>query len=86
MPIEKMEELLPLNSDILFIYGTQDQWINENVATVFEENMNRAGKELQVLAFDADHAFANPSSEHYVEEAAQKANEAALLYLRERLP
>lgn len=85
MPIQEVEKMKVLNSDVLFIFAEKDQWINKEVATQFEANMKEAGKEIEVLAFDADHAFANPSSERYIETAAQKANQAAFEYLKERL-
>lgn len=85
MPVDDAERLKELNSDVLFIFAEKDQWINADVVSTFQSNMKTAGKEVEVLAFDTDHAFANPSSEKYVEEAAQKANAATLAYLRKRL-
>jgi carboxymethylenebutenolidase len=85
MPVDDAERLKKLNSDVLFIFPEKDQWINAAVVSTFQSNMKTAGREVEVLAFDADHAFANPSSEKYVEEAAQKANAATLAYLRKRL-
>ncbi|MFT4755766.1 MAG: carboxymethylenebutenolidase [Vicingaceae bacterium] len=85
MPVDDAERLKKLNSDVLFIFPEKDQWINAAVVSTFQSNIKIAGREVEVLAFDADHAFANPSSEKYVEEAAQKANAATLAYLRERL-
>ena len=85
MPVEEVEKLKELNSDVLFVWPNQDQWINEEVVNKFKTNMASADKELEVLTFDADHAFANPSSEKYIETAAQEANAAALGYLKERL-
>ena len=85
MPVEEVAQLEKLNSDVLFIFAENDKWINKEVADKFKSNMEAAKGSLEVLAFDADHAFANPSSERYVEEAAQEANAAAIEYLRKRL-
>lgn len=85
MPVKDVNQLKRLNSDVLFIYGKEDQWITQEVAQQFETNMEKAGKSVQILGFDADHAFANPSSERYVEEAAQTANQEAFEYLQSRL-
>lgn len=85
MPIKDSGKLENLHSDVLFIYGTKDEWINTEVAEEFEKNMSAADKNVTVLAFEADHAFANPSSERYLESAAQEANKKALQYLSERL-
>lgn len=84
MPIKDPEQLGKLNSDALFIYGKKDQWIDEKVAEEFKKNMETAKKKVQVLAYDADHAFANPSSERYIEKAATDANKKAYAYLSER--
>lgn len=85
MPVEDVETLKGLNSDALFIYGSQDQWINKEVADKFAANMKAVGKDVEIIAFDADHAFANPSSEHFIEAAAQEANKKALAYLKSRI-
>lgn len=85
MPVEEQDQLKKLQTDVLFVYGKQDKWINEEVALNFEKNMDAVGKTLKVLAFDADHAFANPTSERYVDSAAQQANEASYSFLRERM-
>jgi len=85
MPVEDTETLKELNSDVMFIYAEQDEWINQDVVDKFKVNMKSAGKELNVLSFDADHAFANPSSEKFKEQAAQKANVKTVEYLNERL-
>jgi len=85
MPLEDVDELKELNSDVLFIYGIYDEWISRGIVETFYDKMEEAGKKLQVKAYKADHAFANPSSDRYIEEEAQKANEAAFNYLKERL-
>ena len=85
MPLEDVEKLKSLKSDVLFVWPNQDQWIKEEVVNKFKTNMAAAEKELEVLTFDADHAFANPSSEKHIETVAQEANAAALGYLKERL-
>lgn len=85
MPIKEVDQLSKLKSDVLFIYGTKDQWINTEVANEFEKNMKEARKNISVLSFDADHAFANPTSERYIETSAKEANKAAAEYLTKRL-
>jgi len=46
--------------------------------------MIAANKSLNVHSFDAAHAFANPSSSRYKEEAAQSANALSLAYLKKK--
>ena len=42
------------------------------------------GKDFNYKIFDADHAFANPSGDRYLESAAQEANVMALKFLKKR--
>ncbi|MEL7118440.1 MAG: dienelactone hydrolase family protein [Bacteroidota bacterium] len=85
MPVQDKDALAPLQGDILGIFATQDAWITPEVATNFETLAKDAGKNIAIHQFEADHAFANPSSPRYVEEAAQEANALALAFLKERL-
>lgn len=84
MPEKDIDRLEKLNSDVLFVWPNLDRWINEDVKEGFEASMDRVGKNLTVLEYDADHAFANPSSPRYNQEAAQDANAKALEYLKQR--
>ena len=85
MPVEKADELAPLQADILGIFATQDGWINEPVVSKFESLTKATGKNLEVRWYEAEHAFANPSSPRYKEEAATEANAVALAFLKEHL-
>jgi carboxymethylenebutenolidase len=85
MPVEKANELAPLKADVLGIFAKKDGWINEKVIGQFEGLAKATGKNLQTHWFDADHAFANPSSPRYNETAAQEANAIALTFLKEKL-
>lgn len=82
MPVQRADELAPLKSEILGIFAKKDEWINEKVVSKFEALCKATGKKLTVQWFDADHAFANPSNPRYDAEAARKANELALAFLR----
>lgn len=84
MPIQEINELQKIAGDVLFIYGTQDQWINSEVAQKFQENMLKAYKEVNILAYEADHAFANPSNAHFDKEAANEAGTQVLRYLNSK--
>ncbi len=85
MPVEKADELAPLQADVLGLFAKQDKWINEDVITKFETLAKATGKQVEDHWFDADHAFANPSSPRYNEAAAQEANALALAFLRKKL-
>jgi carboxymethylenebutenolidase len=69
---------------VLGIFASQEQWINPGVVETFELNMKKAKGEVRVYNFDADHAFANPSSPRYQETAAQEAYVITLEYLTKK--
>jgi len=85
MPVKTAKELAPLQADILCIHPKQDKWITEEVISEFETLTKATGKNFKVHRFDADHAFANPSSPRYNEAAAQEANKIAIDFLKEKL-
>ncbi|MCB0492636.1 MAG: dienelactone hydrolase family protein [Cyclobacteriaceae bacterium] len=85
MPEDNVDRLKKLNSDVLNIWPTQDQWINKEVMDKFEANMKAAGKELTIYSYDADHAFANPSNPIYDEEAYKDSRNKTIAYFRARL-
>ena len=82
MPVKKADEIQPLQTDVLGIFASKDKHINEEVVNNFEALSAATGKNLEVHWFDADHAFANPSSPRYVKEEAQKANQLAIEFLQ----
>lgn len=85
MPEEDVVKLKKLNSDVLNIWPTQDQWINKEVMEKFEKNMNAAGKQLTVKAYDAGHGFANPSNPtSYNKEATDDANKHTIEYFKSK--
>lgn len=85
MPVEKAEDLAPINAPILGIFAKKDGWINEPVINKFEQLCKATGESLEVHWYDADHGFANPSSPRYNQAAAQEANMLALAFLKEKL-
>lgn len=85
MPERNCERLRSLKTDVLAIFARKDQWITPSVAEIFRNDMASEGKELIMEMYDADHAFANPSSPRYDEAAATEANGVVMKYIRERL-
>lgn len=72
MPVDDVEQLKKLNSDVLNVWPTKDRRINKEVMDKFAANMKAAGKSLTIKSYDADHAFANPSNTNGYNEAAAK--------------
>jgi carboxymethylenebutenolidase len=85
MPVKEAKALAPLTADVLCIYAEQDKWINEEVMNSFKALAFATAKDLTIKGFDADHAFANPTSPRYNEETAQEANKMAREFLKGRM-
>jgi carboxymethylenebutenolidase len=85
MPEQDVNKLKTLNCDVLGNFANKDKWITTGLVTKFEENMKVAGKKLTVHEFDADHAFANPSSPSHDGPAAKQAYASTIEFLKPRL-
>lgn len=87
MPVDDVERLKKLNCDVLTIWPTQDKWINKEMMDKFQSNMKAAGKNVTIKAYEADHAFANPSNTMgtYNEAAAKDAYANTLAFFKARL-
>ena len=81
------DQLKTLNGPVLGHFGKQDKNINEAMVAGFEKEMATAEKSdtLTVHWYDANHAFANPSSSRYDEENAALAWERTTAFLKDHL-
>ena len=70
------EQLAPLAGPVLGHFATRDKWINREMVSGFEAEMAAAGKSAENHWYEADHAFANPTSARY------DADDAALAWQR----
>lgn len=84
-PESDIEKLKMLNTDVLGIFGSQDQGIPPATVNKFEEDMKAAGKKVTIKMYDAVHAFANPSNPKYDATAAADAYKSSLDYLKKKL-
>ena len=85
MPVQEADKLVNLQAEVLGLFAEKDGWITPKVVNKFEAIMKATGKSITTKQFDAEHAFANPSSPRYEETAAQEANAMALKFLKEKL-
>lgn len=85
MPETDVAKLKSLNTDVLNIWPTQDKWINKEVMDKFEASMLSAGKNITIKAYDADHAFANPSNPKHNEAFTEDAYKNTLDFFKARL-
>ena len=80
------EELSTLEMPILGIFGAEDSSIPLETVSEFESTLDELGKEAEIIIYeDAGHAFANPSGQNYVPEAAERAWEQTKEFLNEHL-
>lgn len=84
-PITDPERLRELEGPLLGIFGNEDTSIPPARVDEFEEALRAAEVEHRILRFDAPHAFANPSGDHYAHEEAAEAWEAVRAFLRQNL-
>lgn len=82
MPEKDVEQLKTLSTDVVYIHPTQDKWLTDEVVAEFEKNMKAANEKLTVYNYNADHAFANPSSPNYNGPAAKASREIVKKYLK----
>lgn len=85
MPSTAPGELERLQAPVLFVWAKKDKWINRAVVDGLVSAMQTANKPLEVIEFDADHAFANPTSQSYDGEASKAAWSKTYEFLKEKL-
>ncbi len=85
MPEKNIDKLKALSADVLGIFASRDGWITQDMVKEFDSNMKAAGKRADIVSFDADHAFANPSNPQFDQEATKKAYQYSVEFLKERL-
>lgn len=79
------DDLKKLKGPVLGHFGTQDGFINEPMVSAWEKEMDKAGKPYTTHWYDANHAFANPSSARYDQADAKLAWERTLKFFGEHL-
>ena len=78
-------ELERLYGPVLGHFAEQDQWIDHAMVDPFVARMKEARKPVQAFWYDANHAFANPSSASYDQADAQLAWKRTLDFFRRNL-
>ncbi|MDF1736353.1 MAG: dienelactone hydrolase family protein [Minwuia sp.] len=81
----KAADLKALKGPVLGHFATEDQWINKAMVSGFEAEMKQAGKSLTAHWYDANHAFANPTSARYDEADAALSWQRTQAFLKETL-
>ncbi|MDP6707210.1 MAG: dienelactone hydrolase family protein [Alphaproteobacteria bacterium] len=78
-------ELKSLKGPVLGHFASRDKWINQKMVSGFEKEMTSAGKALTVHWYEADHAFANPTSARYDEGDAKLAWQRTQTFFEQHL-
>ena len=80
------EELSSLEMPILGIFGEEDSSIPLETVEEFESTLDELDKTAEIQIYEnAGHAFANPSGQNYVPEAAEEAWSATIEFFNEYL-
>ena len=80
------ETLQAINSPVLGLFGAEDDGIPVESVKAFEQHLKELGKPAEIHIYQgADHAFANPSGDHYAPKAAKDAWAKTLAFLRTHL-
>ena len=78
--------LARLDMPILAFFGGEDESIPVEDVRAFEETLNDLGKQASVTVYpNAGHAFANPTGQNYVADAAEDSWEQTTAFLQEQL-
>ena len=78
-------ELAKLKGPLLGQFAEKDGWINHPMVDPFVANLKKLGKKHEIHWYDADHAFANPSGQHYEKKDAALAWSRSLDFLKANL-
>jgi carboxymethylenebutenolidase len=84
-PITDPEQLTKIEAPLLAVYANQDESIPPKAVDAFVKALEGVDKSIEVHRYDANHAFANPSSARYQQEAAADAWTQARAFLAEHL-
>ena len=79
------KQLSALQGALLGHFATRDRWINKPMVDGFTGAMMATEKHASVFWYDADHAFANPTSGRYDEANAALAWQRTTAFLDENL-
>ncbi|WP_437965915.1 dienelactone hydrolase family protein [Sorangium sp. So ce260] len=78
-------QLKAIKAPVLGVFGNKDKGIPPEVVNEFDKALHDAGVEHEVLRYEADHAFANPSGERYDTKAAADSWEKVRSFLAAKL-
>ena len=84
-PDTKTYPVTTMKAPILFVFGLQDQRINDKYVRDFAASAKAANKSIEVRPYDAGHGFANPSNPSHNAAAATDARKHELAFFKKYL-
>jgi len=84
-PVMDVDALKAIRAPLLCIFANKDASFTPAVVDEFEAALKKAGVKFEILRYDANHAFANPSGGRYDEKAAEDAWKHVRAFLAEHL-
>jgi carboxymethylenebutenolidase len=85
MPVMDKERLNDLKAPLLGIFAEKDGHITPEVVNKFESILEDLNKSFVIKSYDAEHAFANPTSSRYNQEAAADAYKLTKNFIQKHL-
>ena len=85
MPVMDVEKLKTLKGPVFGVWANKDGWITPDKVATFAAACKAAGVPYTGNAYDADHAFANPTGGKHNPEAAKDAWAKTLVFLADNL-
>ncbi|HWE25433.1 MAG TPA: dienelactone hydrolase family protein [Myxococcales bacterium] len=85
LPVTDVDKLKTLQGPVLGIWANQDGWITPDKVKAFDQALTQAGVKHEFHAYDANHAFANPSGGRYNGPAAKDAWQKTEAFLKKNL-
>ena len=83
--VNEPEKLAKLRGPVLGIFAKRDGWITPKWVEAFDAALTKANIPHEIYSYDADHAFANPSNQHFDKEAYKDAWDKTLEFLKKNL-
>jgi carboxymethylenebutenolidase len=85
MPETDSKKLKNLYAPVLGIFAEKDAWITREVVGGFDKSFRPLKRKYELKWFEADHAFANPSSPTHNNAAALEAEEMTMKFISTQL-
>jgi carboxymethylenebutenolidase len=84
-PEKDDKKIRTLQADVLYIWGSQDNYITKDVVAAFGRKVVATGHSFELHTFPAVHAFANPSNPKHDAKSAAEAETISLAFLKTKL-